>query len=160
LAARGAGVLDRHEDALAAGRAVASEIVNDGWRRHLGQGAGPDISAEEAGRNLARIGNDKHLTLFAHYATDTVGHAKDMEAAVASLERVDRFLAGVIGELTADTLLIVASDHGNIEDVRTGHTLNPALGLARGPGAERVARLSDLREVTPFVLELLGVGPA
>jgi hypothetical protein len=40
-----------------------------------------------------------------------------------------------------------------------GHTLNPALAVARGPGAERAAELSDLREVTPFVLGLLGAIP-
>jgi len=55
LAARGAGVLDRHEDALADGRAVASEILNAGWRDHLGHRSVPVITAAHAGANLARI---------------------------------------------------------------------------------------------------------
>jgi bisphosphoglycerate-independent phosphoglycerate mutase (AlkP superfamily) len=59
--------------------------------------------------------------------------------------------------MAADTLLLIASDHGNLEDVRTGHTRNPALGIARGPGAERAMALGDLRQVTPLVLELLGI---
>ena len=159
LAARGAGVLDRHEEALARGEAVSSEIVNDGWRQHLGHRSVPEISAEEAGRNLARISRERDLTLYAHYATDTAGHARDMAAGVAALERVDAFLAGLLADLPADTLLLIVSDHGNLEDVRVGHTLNPALGVARGPGAERAAGLSDLREVTPFVLGVLGVEP-
>jgi len=157
LAARGAGVLDRHEEALAAGTAVASEILNEGWRRHFGLTDLPRITAEGAGRNLARICAAADLTLFAHYATDTAGHAQELGAATSALERVDAFLRGLVDAMTADTLLLIASDHGNLEDVRTGHTRNPALGLARGPGAERAIALGDLREVTPLVLELLGI---
>jgi hypothetical protein len=157
LAARAAGVLDRHEDALAEGRAVASEITNERWRRHLGRVALPSITAEQAGRNLARIGAEADLTLFAHYATDAAGHGKEMAMAVAALECLDAFFRGVLAELGPDTLLIVASDHGNLEDVRAGHTRNPALGVARGPGAELAGELGDVREVTPFLLELLGV---
>jgi hypothetical protein len=152
LAARGAGVLDRHEEALGVGDAVASEIVNDGWKRWLGHVDLPDVSPEEAGANLARISSASDLTLFAHYTTDTVGHRGDMHAAVEALVVVDRFLRGVVDAMSAGTLLLVASDHGNIEDVRGGHTTNPALGLAAGPGAERAAGLRDLREVAGFVL--------
>ena len=159
LAARGAGVLDRHEEALAEGRAVSSEIVNDGWRLHLGHRSVPEITAQEAGRNLARISREASLTLYAHYATDTAGHRKEMSAAVAALERLDGFLDGLLEELDTTTLLLVASDHGNLEDVRAGHTLNPALGIARGPGSERAGALSDLREVAPLILEMLGVRP-
>jgi len=159
LAAQGAGVLDRHGEALAEGRAVSSEIVNDRWRWHRGHRAVPEVTAEQAGRNLARISRDADLTLYAHYATDTAGHRKDMGAAIAALEVVDAFLAGLVDDLEANTLLLIASDHGNLEDVRVGHTLNPALAVARGPGAERAAELSDLREVTPFMLGLLGANP-
>ncbi|MBM4183363.1 MAG: peptidase [Gemmatimonadetes bacterium] len=158
LAARAAGLLDRHEEALGRGEAVASEILNDGWRRHLGHASLPEVTAKQAGTNLARIAGDADLTLFAHYATDSAGHAQDMDRAVAALERVDAFLEGVLSALDPDTLLLVASDHGNLEDVRTGHTRNPALGMAVGPGAEAAEGLRDLRDVTPFVLRMLGVG--
>jgi hypothetical protein len=158
LAARGAGLLDRHEDELANGRAVSSEIVNDGWREGLGYRQVPDVSEEEAGANLAAIANGADLTLYAHYATDTAGHRKEMEAAVGALLRVDRFLRGVTGALEDDILVFIASDHGNLEDVRAGHTLHPALGVAWGPGAERVARVRDLRDVAPVLLEFLHSG--
>jgi len=157
LAARAAGVLDRHEDALARGQAVASEIVNDGWKRHPGLAGLPDVTAAEAGATLARIAGGADLTLFAHYATDGAGHARAMGPALDALARVDAFLAGVVGGLAPDTLLLVASDHGNLEDVRAGHTRNPSLGLAVGPGADAAAELDDLRQVTPFVLRMLGV---
>lgn len=156
LAARGAGVLDRHEEALERGEAVSSEIVNDGWRRVLGHQGLPEIDAERAGRNLAAIAGRYDLTLYAHYATDTAGHTRDMEPAVRALERVDRFLGGVLERLSADTLLLVTSDHGNVEDVEAGHTRNPALGLAAGPGADEAAAMRDLREVAPFISRVLG----
>jgi hypothetical protein len=108
LAARAAGVLDRHEEDLGRGDAVASEIVNESWRRHLGHASLPDVTPSEAGANLARIARGADLTLFAHYATDAAGHAQDMGRAVAALERVDAFLGGVLSELAADTLLLVA----------------------------------------------------
>jgi len=157
LAASSAGVLTRHEDALAAGTAIASEIVNDGWRRHLGFDALPEVTAREAGANLARVSDGADLTLFAHYTTDSAGHARDMDAARGALVRLDDFFAGVLAALAADTLLVVASDHGNLEDVSAGHTRNPTLGIAAGPGADRAEALSDIRGMAPFLLEMLGV---
>ena len=159
LAARGAGLLDRHEEALATGDAVSSEIVNDGWRRHLGHVGLPRVSAAAAGANLAGIAARHELTLYAHYTTDSAGHDRSMAPAVGALRRVDAFLGGLTAALRPDTLLLVASDHGNLEDVRVGHTRNPALGIAWGPGAEAAAELGDIRDVTPFVLRLLGVRP-
>lgn len=160
LAARGAGVLDRHEEQLATGDAVASEIVNDGWRRYLGHEDLPAVTPEGAGRHLALIAARHDFTLWAHYATDTAGHRGRMDGAVAALERVDAFLAGVIANLAADTLLLVMSDHGNIEDVRAGHTRNPTLGIAAGTATDLVAAaagtVSDIRHLTPFALDVLG----
>lgn len=158
LAARGAGVLDRHEEALGRGEAVSSEIVNDGWRRHLGHDWLPQISEDAAGRNLAQIAAGADLTLYAHYATDTAGHRGGMDGAVAALERVDRFLGGVLAALPTEVTLLLASDHGNIEDVTREHTLNPSLGLATGPGAHHLADgLRSIQDVTPAALAFLGL---
>jgi 2,3-bisphosphoglycerate-independent phosphoglycerate mutase len=159
LAALGAGLLTRHTEALARGDAVASEIVNDGWREHLGRREVPVISPAEAGRNLARIAAAHDLTLYAHYTTDAAGHRRDLAAAIRSIECVDAFLGGVLDALPADTLLLITSDHGNLEDARTGHTRNPALALVYGPGHEEVAgRLRALTDVAGVVLEAVGVG--
>lgn len=154
LAALGAGLLTRHTAALARGDAIASEITNDGWREHLGRLELPVISPQTAGRNLARIAAAHDLTLFAHYSTDTAGHRREMKDAVLALERVDAFLHGLLEALPRDVLLLVASDHGNIEDVRTGHTRNPALALVCGPGHVAIAeRLRALTDVAGVVLE-------
>ena len=159
LAALAAGLLTRHTAELARGEAVASEITNDGWRERLGRTTVPVIEPEEAGRNLARIAAAHDLTFFAHYSTDHVGHRGSLADAVAALETVDAFLAGVLAGLPPDTLLVVASDHGNIEDLRGGHTFNPALLLAVGPGhVEFAAGSASLVDVAPRILRWLGVG--
>jgi len=161
LAARGAGVLDRHEEALGEGRAVSSEIVNDGWKRHLGHDWLPDVTPEDAGRNLARIAVGADLTLYAHYATDTAGHRGGMAGCVAALERVDRFLGGLLAALDDDATVVLASDHGNIEDVSAQHTRNPALGLVVGPAPHALATgMRSIADVAPTVLAHLGVNGA
>jgi bisphosphoglycerate-independent phosphoglycerate mutase (AlkP superfamily) len=51
---------------------------------------------------------------------------------------------------------MITSYHGNIEDVRAGHTLNPVLSVLYGPGAlERRQALATLTDVTPAVLRWL-----
>lgn len=160
IAARGAGALTRSTPELERGHAIASEITNGGWREHLRRRGVPDIAPATAGRNLAAISADHDLTLFAHYSTDTAGHARDMGRAVEALERVDAFLGGLIDALAADTLLVVASDHGNIEEVGAGHTRNPALGVLVGPGAASLAdRLASITDVAPAILGALGIEP-
>ncbi|HET8655233.1 MAG TPA: hypothetical protein VFL93_06940 [Longimicrobiaceae bacterium] len=157
LAAEAAGVLTRHAAELAAGRAVASSITNDGWRSHLGD-AVPEITPEQAGRVLAGVVGEARITLFAHYDTDLIGHRGEMEEAVRACERVDRFLCGLLDHLPADALLVVASDHGNLEDVTAGHTRNPVPVLAYGPGAGKLVRdVRSLTDVAPAILYTLGI---
>lgn len=158
-AALAAGLLTRHTAALAEGRAVASDITNDGWIEQLGRRELPAIGPREAGHNLARIAASHDLTLFAHYATDHVGHRGSFEDCVAALERLDAFLGGVLETMPEDMLLVVASDHGNIEDAGGGHTRNPALGLVAGSGhAEAAEGMASLVDVAPRVMRVLGVG--
>ncbi|MGH7506696.1 MAG: alkaline phosphatase family protein, partial [Longimicrobiales bacterium] len=107
---------------------------------------------------LVRIAAAQDLTLFAHYATDTAGHRRDLADAIAALRRFDEFVGGIIEALDEDTLLVIASDHGNLEDCTTGHTRNPALCVVAGRGhAELAGSLRDLTDITPAILAVLGV---
>lgn len=156
LAARSADALVRDVPQLAVGDAVASSITNDRWRERMAEV--PPVSAEQAGRNLAAIARRAEVTLFAHYDTDHAGHRGGMEGAVAALERVDAFLGGLADALSPDTLLVISSDHGNVEDVRGGHTRNPVPVLALGAGREALAaRVRGIGDVTPAILALLGI---
>jgi hypothetical protein len=156
LAAHGAGLLTRNEKDLARGTAVSSEILNTAWRTRLGLTEIPEITPEAAGRNLARITGKAGLTFFAHYSTDTAGHEKDLDAAVAALERLDSFLGGLLPSLSEETLLVLSSDHGNIEDITQGHTRNPSFTLIRGPRfMERSKEMSSIMDVPDLILEYL-----
>lgn len=154
LAADAAGVLDRHEHHLARGEAVASEIVNSGWRTGLGFRDLPVIDPGEAGRNLADLSRRFDLTFYAHYRTDQAGHEGSISAAHHALERVDSFLAGIMGALSKDTVLLVASDHGNIEALGDGHTTHPVLGLIASPDhIPSVDHMTSIMDVPAAILE-------
>jgi hypothetical protein len=155
IAALGAGVMHRHTPELQRGDAIASEIINEGWRTHLNRTGLPVITPRQAGHNLARIAAQHDLTLFAHYSTDHVGHTGDMQESVNAVVRVDEFVGGILDEAPADLSIVLASDHGNLEDIRTGHTLNPAVGLFIGPRhAELAAGVTSLTDVAPAILKL------
>jgi 2,3-bisphosphoglycerate-independent phosphoglycerate mutase len=156
LAAQSAGALTRGPVELAEGRAVASSITNERWREHLGDDV-PHVTPEDAARTLLHVAGEVDVTLFAHYDTDYTGHRGELAGAVAALERVDAFLGALADGLPADTLLVVSSDHGNVEDVRGGHTINPVPVLAVGAGREMFVTARSLTDVTPLILSSLGI---
>lgn len=163
LAAHSAGLLTRDWQDVASGAGMANSIVNTVIRERWPEAGVPDISAVDAGGNLARIANRNDLTLFAHYATDTAGHAGDYRLAVAALELVDGLLSGVLSERSGETAVLVVSDHGNIESLDEGHTRNPVLGVWVPPMASddiilSTPAITTLEHVTPWILNTLGAG--
>jgi 2,3-bisphosphoglycerate-independent phosphoglycerate mutase len=156
LAAQAAGALTRAAGELAEGRAVASSITNERWRESLGE-AVPQVTPEQAARTLAGIAARADVTLFAHYDTDYTGHRGDLAGAVAALERVDAFLGALADALPADALLVVSSDHGNLEDVRGGHTTNAVPMLALGAGREHFTDARAITDVAPRILHAIGI---
>lgn len=160
LAAVAAGAEMRGGADLRAGRAVASSITNERWRLHVEWDV-PEIEPAQAGRALARISAEADLTLFAHYDTDFAGHGGDAATAERVLLRLDAFLGGILDALAPDTLLLLSSDHGNLEDLSTEHTRNPVPVLAAGPGAaELVRRVRGITDVAPALLRALEIPSA
>lgn len=157
LMAQAAGIQLADESHLAAGEALSSEIVNTSWRALSGRSEVPEISPRQAGRNLGRLAALTHFSLFAHYGLDRAGHGGDLTAVGQALAMVDAFLGGVLEELPPETLLVVGSDHGNIEEWGKSHTRNPAFTLVAGPGAHEVRRgLRALTDLAPALLRYLG----
>lgn len=142
-------------DQLRAGEAVGFDI-DHAVLRERGFELEP-VEPEEAGRRAARIAGEHHFTLYEHFLTDKAGHSQDFAGAVAVLERLDRFLAGVLEALPPDVLLIITSDHGNIEDlsVKT-HTYNDVATILKGPGAAALAgQIRSLTDITPAIVSCL-----
>ena len=86
----------------------------------------PLISPKAAGKVLAAAGAQYRLTIYEYFMTDRAGHKKDMERSVRILKELDEMIGAVADNLGEDTVLIITSDHGNIEDLSTtAHTRNP-----------------------------------
>ena len=118
----------------------------------------PLMAPAEAGRILARQGRTNDFTLFEYFQTDRAGHSADPELCHAELGKLDEFLIALLDEvaqdLADDLLVVLTSDHGNIEDITTRrHTTNPIPLMAWGRDAQDfVAGVSDLAGVAPRIL--------
>jgi hypothetical protein len=151
-----------HRDILA-GRALSADFTNQAWRDELGYADAPVYAAAEAGAVLWRIAQPYHFVFFEHWMTDVFGHDGALAPAVAMLQRFDGFLGGLLAAADLDnTLIIVASDHGNVEDCSHGkHTTNPALALLIGAQRQQyTAQIHALTDFLPAALHFLGVDGA
>jgi 2,3-bisphosphoglycerate-independent phosphoglycerate mutase len=165
LSCMGAGTRLRDAADLATGRAISADITSEGWQR-LGYGSLPIVEPAQAGRTLARLTGEYGFVLFEYWWPDRAGHARDMRQAVEVLEKFDAFLLGILeGIDRAETLLLITSDHGNIEDLSTkSHTRHPVPLIAAGAGADSFfahvrgssSGVPNLTAVAPALLEVLG----
>jgi hypothetical protein len=142
---------------LRAGKAISADITNAAWPR-MGYPDIAPIQPAEAGRRLARLSAEYDFVLFEYWRTDKAGHSEKMEEAVEVLEQLDGMLSGVLHHLAAnDTLLLITSDHGNIEDMSSKvHTRNPVpvflFGHRHQEVAEALRQQPDLTAVTPAIV--------
>jgi hypothetical protein len=143
---------------LAAGRALSADFTGEGWRSELGYTDAPVYTAAEAGRALARIAEPHAFTFFEHWLTDVLGHDQALDRAVENFVRFDAVLGALLESVDlAETLVVVGSDHGNVEECNhSRHTENPALGLLLGADRRRSAdRLHALSDFAPIILDFL-----
>jgi 2,3-bisphosphoglycerate-independent phosphoglycerate mutase len=142
------GVGDR-----AAGRSVAADLDGRGLLRLDPAGGAPDVAREA--RRLAGLASEHAFTYLDVWITDQTGHRADLALAVEVVERLDRFVAALVGALSDHVTLVLTSDHGNLEDARDARHSRAAVPLvAIGPGAPAFARVADLRDVAPAVRSL------
>ncbi len=150
------GLPFRTLDDLRSGRAVYHDITNrDLIERDFDV---PGRTPEESGVILANLAEESDFTFFEFFRTDFAGHSQDHEFAHDEIARFELFLEAVLAATDLEsTLVIVAADHGNLEDLSfRGHTRNPAQGLVFGAGAgEAVVSLTSLVDVAPLVLSIL-----
>lgn len=157
-AARAAGLALCGPADLEAGRSLFHDFTNEALRAR-----GLPVArrtAREAGAILAAACRPYDLALYEYFLTDVAGHAADLAAGVEQVRRLEAFLAALVSALDDETLLVVVSDHGNLEDLSTHtHTRNPVATLLVGPGAGAAAStIRSLVDVAPAILEALGLG--
>jgi bisphosphoglycerate-independent phosphoglycerate mutase (AlkP superfamily) len=146
-----------HED-LIAGRALAADFTNAGWVSQLGYRDIPVYAPAEAGAKLWELAQPHQFVFFEHWHTDLLGHQGELEQAVKVLTTFDGFLGGLLDVMDpASTLVIVGSDHGNVEDCSNRrHTTNPALTLILGAQRHTIAaQVHDLTGFAPAIIDFL-----
>ena len=160
-----AGVPLRRARELRNGTAVSADITGEGWAA-LGYPTMPVITPAEAGRRLASLVHAYEFVLFEYWKTDPAGHDRAFASARRALEAFDALLGGALDAIdTKSTLVVLTSDHGNIEDLSTRtHTRNPVplilAGSHHAAAAEHIqhfgGRSPDLTHVLPMLMEVLG----
>lgn len=159
LAILGAGLPLRSIADLKAGQAVYQDITNETLPK-FGINDVPAIDSWQAGKNLAKIVKQHNFTLYEYFQTDRIGHKQDWLKAELIIEHLDRLLCGFWQECRTDCTLILASDHGNFEDlsVKT-HTLNQVPVLIAGYKSREIAlQIIDLTSITPAILSVMQEG--
>lgn len=159
LAVTRAGLPLHGLDDLLAGRALSADLTGTGWHERLGFPAVPLLSPYQAGLRLAELSAGCDFAFFEYWLTDYAGHAQEMESAVRLLEEFDAVLGGLLSVWDDTTgLIVLTSDHGNLEDLTTRrHTCNPVPLLLIGNARMRETFLNatDLTSLAPNILALL-----
>jgi len=142
---------------LAENRAVVHDLTREALRARGYEG--PLITPEETAEHLMGIAAEHDFTLFEFFQSDQAGHSGDTGMVFQTLEKLDRFFSRV---RKFEGLLIVTSDHGNIEDlsVRT-HTKNPVPLFFQFPekdkenGGAVFQGVGKIEQFMPAILRLL-----
>lgn len=160
LAATSAGLSLMTADNLRRGEAISPDFTNQGWREHLGYSDIPPLTLIEAGRRIATVAATHHFSFFEHWPSDHVGHRGTLAEAAAHLETLDTVLGALIDAWDDQTgLLIITSDHGNIEEkTHRQHTLNPVPTILIGANHAQLAKqVHDLTHIAPIVRQHLAL---
>jgi hypothetical protein len=146
------------ERSVYSGDALAVDWIGRAWREDLGYADTPVYTPPEAGRRLVEISRRYDFAFFSHWLTDVVGHRGPVENGVYLLELFDGVMAGALETWNDDEgLIIVTSDHGNLEDVSSrNHTDNDVPTLIIGREKMGFSEgLNDLADFVPRMAKLL-----
>lgn len=159
LAVTSAGVRLFDKDDLYASRALSADFTGVGWVEMLGFPDAPVLDPVAAGALLAHLASQYDFSLFEYWATDYAGHKQDMQWALRQLHVFDAVLQGLLTGRGPDQLVLVTSDHGNLEDLSTRrHTPAPVPAIVVGSQqarAEFTRELHDLTGIAPAIRRLL-----
>ena len=146
--------LFKHDD-LFAGRALSADFTGEGWRTMLGFIDAPVMDAAHAGQKLGMLAKEYDFSLFEYWASDYAGHKQEMDNAIRLMEIFDGVLGGLIEAWDDDGLILVTSDHGNMDDLSTRkHTGAdvPALVIGNGTARDEFTRdMKNLTDIAPAI---------
>ena len=158
LAVTNAGIELFKQDDFFSGRALSADFTGDGWRTMLGYADAPVMTPHLAGRKLVSLAMGYDFSLFEYWASDYAGHKQQMETAVRLMEIFDGVLGGVEEErrkTKEGLLVVVTSDHGNMEDMSTRrHTDAMVPALVIGEKSARDEFTQGMKDLTHIALAI------
>ena len=158
LAVTQAGLALFTSDDLLASNAISADFTAQGWRERMNLPDTPVLTHSEAGAHLAALSKNYDFAFFEYWLTDYVGDGQNMDEAVQLLTHFDAVLGGLLAAWNDENLILITSDHGNLEDLSTRrHTANPVPLLLVGNSAARstFSQMTDIIGVTPAIRRLL-----
>jgi hypothetical protein len=158
LAVTSAGYPLFTQEDLLSGRALSADFTGHGWRSMLKIAEAPVMSAQEAGKKLAKLAEGYDFSMFEYWASDYAGHKQNMEWAMEQLEVFNGVLDGLVKNWNlVDDLILITSDHGNMEDLSTRrHTNAKVPGIVIGKKHKTFSEgLTDLTGIAPRIQDFL-----
>lgn len=159
LAVTKAGLALRGTDDLISGNAISADLTGQGWHERLSHPEIPLLSPQEAGQRLADLSAGLDFAFFEYWLTDYAGHGQGMDAAARLLEQFDAVLGSLLSAWDDENgLLLLTSDHGNLEDLSTRrHTASPVplLLVGNAQARQKFSGVKDLTGVAPAILDVL-----
>ncbi len=154
LAVTNAGIPLFTQDDLFAGRALSADFTGEGWHTMLGFSDAPMMDASQAGQKLGTLAKEYDFSLFEYWASDYAGHKQQMDEAIRLMEAFDEVLSGLVA-VWNDGLILVTSDHGNMEDLSTRRHTDadvPALVIGNKAARQEFTRdMKDLTDIAPAI---------
>jgi len=145
-------------DDMKSGRALSADFTGVGWRDRMKILDAPTYSLREAGVALALLAQKYEFAFFEYWLTDYVGHGQDLNTAVKLLGEFDLVLGGLLNNWDDRNLILITSDHGNIEDLSTRrHTTNlvPLLLIGKESIRAEFSGASSLLDVAPAIIRTM-----
>ncbi len=117
-----------------------------------------EVSASAAAEILVRLSQKYDFVLYEYFLTDVAGHKRKISEALEQVKKIDDIIEALIEKLDLDNcLLVVTSDHGNLEDLRNKfHTSNKIPTIVWGSEAHSFSQdVSSLEDITPAIISYL-----
>jgi hypothetical protein len=159
-AALSGGIKLRMMKDIKAGKAVYQDYTNF-FLKEMGCDV-ELISPEKAGENLARLSAEHDFTLYEHFLTDLIGHRGNIDEGETEVLKLRSFIYSVLKNVDlSGTLVIVTSDHGNLEDMSLKtHTLNPVPLVCWGRQKEAFqAAVQNISDIGKNIISFLHLEP-
>ena len=163
LSAIYAGIKLKTMENLFQGKAISTDFTAQGWHDQLGLLNTPLLTSRQAGERIWKLSSDYELAFFEYWLTDIAGHQQDMQSACDLLTTFDEVLGSLVNSWNDDErLILITSDHGNLEDLSTRrHTLNEVPLLLIGSPELRMQYIKELYQVNGTMegLNLTNISP-